>query len=114
MSLRLRIFGGVSLLLALLLGAAWFLVGTHVLKPIEDEQMEERLSEVVDIADSVEDASSTGGFEAHRDEVKRLMDTKGVSVRRTGRPPKKALKGDKADKETRDGRTLYILSLIHI
>ena len=103
MSLRLRVFGGVALLLCLLLGAAWFLAGNQVLQPLMSELTEQRIDRAVQIAEDAEAA------EDPRRRARELMKEQNVTIRRVSQRSRVALKAGRVRRVERDGRSILLL-----
>jgi signal transduction histidine kinase len=97
----------VALLLSLLLGAAWFLAGTTVLKPLMSQLIDERVDRAIRIVEETEESDDP------RERAREIMDEQNVVIRRTPPPSKKALKSGRAKQIERKGRDIYILKGPH-
>ena len=102
MNLRLRVFGGVSLLLALLLGAALILTSAAVIKPLQEERLEERVERSIDFAEALpsENPKKLG---------ERIMEKEDVFLRPSKPPTKKLRESGKIEDKSRDDRQIYVL-----
>ena len=107
MSLRLRVFGGVAVLLLLLFGAAWFLGGVAIIQPLMTDLVDERVDRAVQIAVETEAA------EEPKVRAKELMDEHNLTIRLTKPPPRKAIKMGRVKEIDRNGRSIFIMDGPH-